>query len=72
MYFGAKPSHNFSPVPASTSATSNSVVLRRRARNSEIFFRLIGEKIWQEFRALARTEFATCQASDFFAQFYVD
>src|ERR1039458_10034475 len=34
MYLGAKPSHNFSPVPASTSATSSSDVLRRSARNS--------------------------------------
>src|SRR5258706_8664589 len=37
MYLGAKPSQSFSPVPASTSATSSSEVLRRSARNSEMF-----------------------------------
>src|ERR1035437_9597186 len=34
MYLGAKPSQSFSPVPASTSATSSSDVFRRSARNS--------------------------------------
>src|SRR5258705_9890356 len=37
MYLGAKPSQSFSPVPANTSATSSSEVLRRSARNSETF-----------------------------------
>jgi hypothetical protein len=39
-------------------------VFRRSARNSEMFFKLIGEKIWQEFQGLARIEFslfATCE-----------
>jgi hypothetical protein len=34
-----------------------------------MFFKLIGEKIWHEFRGLARIEFVACQARDFFAQF---
>src|SRR6185295_16417505 len=33
-YLGAKPSQSRSPVPASTSATSSSTVLRRSARKS--------------------------------------
>ena len=37
IYSGAKPSQSFSPVPASTNATSSSDVFRRSARNSEIF-----------------------------------
>src|SRR5207302_3454258 len=36
-YFGTKPTQSFSPVPAKTSATSSSVVLRCRPRNSVIF-----------------------------------
>src|SRR5262245_25646508 len=44
-YFGAKPSQSLSPVPASTSATSNSEVLRRRARNSASRFKLAGTGI---------------------------
>src|SRR6266568_731778 len=39
-YFGTKPIQSFSPVPAKTSATSSSAVLRRRPRKS-VSLRLI-------------------------------
>ena len=36
-YFGTKPIHIFSPVPANTSATNSSAVLRRSPRKSVSF-----------------------------------
>src|SRR5260221_14295460 len=47
MYFGAKRSHNFSPGPANTGATSSSEVFRRNARNSKIFLQPFKKKLYQ-------------------------